>query len=61
MYVIYGQGKTRQAHEELRSSYEEASPGEEAALQPQAPKESGERPVTGTWAQGQSQERWAGL
>ena len=55
MCVIYGQGKMRQAHEELRGSYEEASPGEEAALQPQAPKESGELPVTGTWAQGQSQ------
>lgn len=61
MCVIYGQGKMRQAREELSGSYEEASPGEEATLQPQAPKESGEWPVTGTRAQGQSQERWAGL
>lgn len=63
----YGQGKMHQAHEELRGGCEEAppgeeaSPGEEAATQPQALKESGGRPVTGTWAQGQSQERRAGL
>lgn len=67
MCVIYGQGKMRQAREELRGGCEEAppgeeaSPGEEAATQPQALKESGGRLVTGTWAQGQSQERRAGL
>lgn len=43
MCVIYGQGKMRQAHEELRGGCEEAPPGEEAATQPQALKESGGR------------------
>lgn len=59
MSVIYGQGEMRQTREELRGCCGEVSPGEEAAVQPRAPKDGGEGQATGTWAQGQRWERRA--